>query len=137
MRSSTLCSSSHCYFLSRGSRFCQCLISLNRAMNTFFSNWKPMLCVQNSRIARGGGANIATRYKEMCGVKQLLRKYLHYIRDVKQITTATSTKMMQCACLELIFRRSAKSYNVKTCIVAQSLLREYKVRLSSYFFYNQ
>ena len=59
-----------------------------------------MFCVQNSRIARGGGGvggrgcgveNIVTRSKEMCGVKWLLRQYLHYIRDLKQITTATYT----------------------------------------------
>ena len=42
----------------------------------------------------GGGCgveNIVTRSKEMCGVKWLLRQYLHYIRDLKQITTATYT----------------------------------------------
>ena len=27
----------------------------------------------------------------MCGVKKLLRQYLHYIRDLKQITTVTYT----------------------------------------------
>ena len=38
-----------------------------------------------------GVENIVTRSKEMCGVKWLLRQYLHYIRDLKQITTATYT----------------------------------------------
>ena len=62
------------------------------------------------------------------------RKRLFYTvrrinRDLKQITTATPTtvaksnlKMTHCACLEMTFRRSAKSYKVKTCLVAQSLL---------------
>ena len=46
-----------------------------------------------------------------------------------------SPKMTQCACMEMTFRRSAKSYNVKTCLMTLSLLRDYKLsRLFSYFF---
>ena len=45
--------------------------------------------------------------------------------------------MTKCACLEMNFRRSAKRcaqpYNVKTCLVALSLLREYKIQLFAYF----
>ena len=42
-------------------------------------------------VGVGWVENIVTRSKEMCGVKWLLRQYLHYIRDLKQITTATYT----------------------------------------------
>ena len=41
--------------------------------------------------------------------------------------------MKQYACSEMTFRCSAKSYNVKTCFQAQSLLRQYKSRLFSNF----
>ena len=48
------------------------------------------------------------------------------IRDFKKIASATSTtaagskspKMTQCKCLEMTFPPSAKSYKVKTCLVA-------------------
>ena len=48
------------------------------------------------------------------------------IRDFKKIASATSTtaagskspKITQCKCLEMTFRPSAKSYKVKTCLVA-------------------
>ena len=51
-------------------------------------------------------------------------------RDFKQITTATPTTAAHCACLEMTFRRSAKSYKVKTCLVAQSLLRVFLLFLT-------
>ena len=59
-------------------------------------------------------------------------------RDSQQIATATSTTVTGSkkgppkdvgACIELRFHRSAKSYIMKTCMVAQSLLRDYKSRL--------
>ena len=51
-------------------------------------------------------------------------------RDFKHITTATPTTAAHCACLEMTFRRSAKSYKVKTCLVAQSLLRVFLIFLT-------
>ena len=42
-------------------------------------------------------------------------------------------RMTHCAGLEMTVRCNVKSYNVKTCLVAQSLPRQYKSRLFSYF----
>ena len=63
-------------------------------------------------------------------------------RDSEQIPTATSTTVAGSkkgpkkdvgACIALRFHRSAKSYIVNTCMVTQSLLRDYKSRLFSFF----
>ena len=67
-------------------------------------------------------------------------------RDSKQIATATFTTVARSkkgpekdvgAYIELRFHRSAKSYIVKTCMVAQSLLHDYKSRLFTIFFFLQ
>ena len=64
--------------------------------------------------------------------------------DSQQIATATSTTVAGSkkgppkdvgACIELRFHRSAKSYIVKTCMVAQSLLRDYESRRFSNLFF--